>query len=137
MAENGKRDSASLRTAVRNFVVKKLVKVHGGFNLDEEEDEVKDAVGELPQSEAREGGWRRSINLGRRPSLQRTQSVVMGKGKLKSRWAKFSSSTLDLSTFSSHDLELQVFTAPFFFTFVVVSVSLARKYLLSAMCTFT
>ncbi|CAB3373595.1 Hypothetical predicted protein [Cloeon dipterum] len=91
-----------LKSVVKRLLPKSMVKEHGEFSLDGE-DEVKDTVGDLPHSES---GFSRTA---RRSSLQRAHSFILDKGvKAKSRWSKFSASTLDLSTFSSHDLEVQV-----------------------------
>ncbi|XP_065348909.1 pleckstrin homology domain-containing family G member 5 isoform X3 [Cloeon dipterum] len=89
-----------LKSVVKRLLPKSMVKEHGEFSLDGE-DEVKDTVGDLPHSES---GFSRTA---RRSSLQRAHSFILDKGvKAKSRWSKFSASTLDLSTFSSHDLEV-------------------------------
>lgn len=118
----GRSNSAasSLRETVRNFVTRTLVRrrVQGGFDLDvgDEDvgDEEQDAVGELPHSEelgVGADGRRRSVNLGRRHSqrLERASSMqTLSLGRIKSRWAKFSVSTLDLTTFNQHDEDFQV-----------------------------
>ncbi|XP_059490860.1 pleckstrin homology domain-containing family G member 5-like isoform X3 [Neocloeon triangulifer] len=101
MAEHG---GGKLKSAVKKLLAKSGVRLQGGFDLSPE-DEVKDTVGDLPLSE---NGIRRA-DMGRRSSLQRAHSFILDKGaKAKGKWNKFSSSTLDLSTLSSHDLEMQV-----------------------------
>jgi len=119
--DGGSNAASSLRGAVRNFLARTLVRrrLQGGFDLgtgDEDVgDEEQDAVGELPQSEelgvGGADGRRRSVNLGRRHSqrLERTSSLqTLNLGRIKSRWAKFSVSTLDLTTFSRHDEDFEV-----------------------------